>query len=75
MLLGCATSQKHQSLEQVIAKTQYQQKNNRLQEALLTQADRAVLTGYQDYKVSPEDLLTIRFLENEDLGEIGRAHV
>ena len=38
-----------------------------MQEQLLAQAGRATLTGYQDYAVGPEDLLTVGFLGANEL--------
>jgi hypothetical protein len=41
---------------------------------LLTQANQATLSGYKDYKVGPEDLLTVGFFGQDDLNREVRVN-
>jgi polysaccharide biosynthesis/export protein len=49
------------------AQLQAAERKNPMQEQLMAQMGRATLTGYKDYVVGPEDLLTISFFGFSDL--------
>jgi polysaccharide export outer membrane protein len=59
---------------QQLAQLQAQERKSPLQEQLLAQAGRATLTGYQDYAVGPEDLLTVGFLGADELNREVRVN-
>lgn len=59
---------------QLAAQLKAQEQKNPLQEQLLSQASRATLTGYLDYAVGPEDLLSVNFLGAEELNREVRVN-
>lgn len=67
LALGCAGSGRQATPEQAIAKMEESQKKARLQEQLMTHVNRAMVAGYRDYKVGPEDLLEITFFGQNEL--------
>jgi polysaccharide export outer membrane protein len=55
---GCASSTKYQTFDKV-PPMQAPEVNKELQQQLMVQAAKSSLADYRDYKVGPEDLLTI----------------
>jgi len=64
---GCAGPAAQLPPQQVVAQFDSQAKQNRLQEQLVKQVAQVSVVDYKDYKVGPEDLLEINFLDTDKL--------
>jgi polysaccharide export outer membrane protein len=71
---GCAGPPAQLPPHQVVAQFDSQAKQNRLQEQLLKQVAQVAVVDYKDYKVGPEDLLEINFLDTEKLRAEARVN-
>ncbi len=67
LVWGCGGSARQVAPEQFIVNVQTSKEKNLLQEKLMTQANRAMVSGYRDYKVGPEDLLEVTFFGQDEL--------
>jgi polysaccharide export outer membrane protein len=67
LLEGCGGPAAQLPPPQVVAQFDSQAKQNRLQEQLLKQVAQVSVVDYKDYKVGPEDLLEINFLDTDKL--------
>jgi len=67
LLVGCGGPAAQLPPPQVVAQFDSQAKQNRLQEQLLKQVAQVSVMDYKDYKVGPEDLLEINFLDTDKL--------
>jgi polysaccharide export outer membrane protein len=74
LLLGCGGPAGQLPPQQVVAQFDSQAKQNRLQEQLLKQVAQVSVVDYKDYKVGPEDLLEINFLDTEKLRADARVN-
>jgi polysaccharide export outer membrane protein len=64
---GCASSGTPIPPQQVVAKVDSQTRQNRLQETLLRQVPQSSTADSKDYKIGPEDLLELNFMDTEKL--------
>jgi polysaccharide biosynthesis/export protein len=67
LVSGCGGPAAQLPPQQVVAQFDSQAKQNRLQEQLLKQVAQISVVDYKDYKVGPEDLLEINFLDTDKL--------
>lgn len=74
LLEGCGGSAAQLPPPQVVAQFDSQAKQNRLQEQLLKQVAQVSGVDYKDYKVGPEDLLEINFLDTDKLRTEARVN-
>ncbi len=73
-LTGCGGPAAQLPPQQVVAQFDSQAKQNRLQEQLLKQVAQVSVVDYKDYKVGPEDLLEIIFLDTDKLKALARVN-
>lgn len=74
LLAGCGGSAAQLPPPQVLARLDSQVKQNRLQEQLLQRVAQVSVMDYKDYKVGPEDLLEINFLDTDKLRTEARVN-
>lgn len=72
--LGLLGGQPSSQLQAQISQMQQKSKTSLRQQQLFALASRAVLIGYQDYQVGPEDLLSVEFLGLDDLNREVRVN-
>lgn len=65
---GCGGSSRGAVTPQTLAQMQSAKPNQEMQQHLMVRASQASLADYRDYKVGPEDLLTIAVYGQENLG-------
>jgi polysaccharide export outer membrane protein len=71
---GCAGPSLSQSRAQLVARIQENNQKNLLQDKLMAQMNRTMLTDYKDYAVGPEDLLTVTFFGLNNLNREVRVN-
>jgi len=74
ILGGCSGPAAQLPPQQVVAQLDSQAKQNRLQEQLFKQVAQVSVVDYKDYKVGPEDLLEINFLDTDKLRAEARVN-
>jgi polysaccharide biosynthesis/export protein len=71
LLSACGGAPRQPLQEQMLSQVQKETHKNKMQEQLLTQLGRVTLMNYQDYKIGPEDSLSIDIFGQDDLsGEV-----
>jgi polysaccharide biosynthesis/export protein len=64
---GCAGSGRQMAPQQLAAQVDSKVKQNRLQEQLLKQVSQVSPSDSKDYRIGPEDLLEVNFMDTEKL--------
>jgi polysaccharide biosynthesis/export protein len=73
-VMGCGGPAAQLPPQQVVAQVDSQAKQNRLQEQLFKQVRPISVADYKDYKVGPEDILLVSFLDTDKLGSEVRVN-
>jgi polysaccharide export outer membrane protein len=74
VLAGCGASSGYVQQAQVVAQLEGRQKENQLQQQLLSQTGQASPVNYRDYQIGPEDLLEVQMFGHDNLNRQVRVN-